>query len=162
MSFEFSTTVVLTFRSTTIHTFSVFPSMLDSLIDNVSLWLVFRELVCRPRTAWKFTTIDTTSGKQTGKFGDSNTKELTREDMLQTLFKVGNLMFETFYQSFGNFSEEHTALATRVEEGGIGILKQLLRKHIDNLVGQFGRSKHLIITKIGYARQYVRIIDVVK
>ena len=70
--------------------------------------------------------------------------------MLYTLFKVGYLLFKTFYQSFGYLAQENSALAARIEESGVGILEQLLWEHVDNFICQFGRGKHLIIAKIGY------------
>ena len=72
--------------------------------------------------------------------------------MLYTLFKVGYLLFKPFNQSLGNLTQKNSAFATRVEECGVGILEQLLWEHINNLVSQFGRGKHLIIAKIGKPR----------
>ena len=37
VGFEFSTTVVLALRSTAIDTFAIFPSVLDALVDDISL-----------------------------------------------------------------------------------------------------------------------------
>ena len=79
--------------------------------------------------------------------------------MLYTLFKVGYLLFKSFDKSFGNLTQKNSTLATRVEESGVGVLEQLLREHINNLVRQFRRGKHLIIAKIGYTRKHVGIID---
>ena len=72
---------------------------------------------------------------------------------------VWYLLFKTFNQSFGNLTQKNSTLATRIEESGIGVLEQLLWKHINNLVSQFRRSKYLIITKICYTRKHVGIID---
>ena len=79
--------------------------------------------------------------------------------MLNAFFKVGNLSFKTFNQSFGYLTQEYTALATRVEKCSIGILEQLLWEHINDFICQFGRCKHLVIAKIGNARKHVGIID---
>ena len=79
--------------------------------------------------------------------------------MLYTLFKVGDLLLKSFNKSLGNLAQENSALAARVKESGIEVLEQLLWEHINNLVCQFGRGEHLIITKIGNARKHVGIID---
>ena len=80
--------------------------------------------------------------------------------MLNAFFKVGNLRFKSFDKPFGYLAQEHTALATRIEEGGIGILEQLLREHVYNLVCQFGRSENLVIAQVRYTGKDVGIVDV--
>ena len=136
--------------------------MLDALVDNIALRFFFRKLVCRELTCWIFAAIDAATGKQTGEFRDGNAIELTREDMFQTFFKVGNLWFQSFDKSLSYLSQKHAALATRVEECGVGVLKQLLWKHVDNLVCQFGRCEYLVVAQVGYARQYVGVVDCVE
>ena len=79
--------------------------------------------------------------------------------MFYTLLKVGYLPFKSFNKSLGNLAQDNSALAARIEESGVGVLEQLLWEHINNLVCQFGRGEHLIITKIGNARKHVGIID---
>jgi hypothetical protein len=126
--------------------------VLDALVDDVALQFVFWKLVCRELACRIFAAIYATTRKQTGEFRDSNTIELTGEDMFQTFFKVGNLWFQPFDESLGYLAQEHTALATGIEERGVGILEQLLWEHVNNLVCQFGRSEHLIVAKVGNAR----------
>ena len=73
---EFRVALILTLRSTAIDALAILPSVLDALIDNVSLWLILGELVCRPRTAGKLAAIDTAAREQAGEFGDGDAKEL--------------------------------------------------------------------------------------
>jgi hypothetical protein len=72
--------------------------------------------------------------------------------MLYALLQVGNLLFKSFDKTLGYLTKEHTALATGIEERGVGILEQLLWEHVNNLVCQFGRSEHLIVAQVGNAR----------
>ena len=74
VGFKFSPTIVLTLRSTAMDTFSIFPSVLYSLVDDISLRFVFGELIGRKLTAWELAAIDTAARKQACKFGNSNTK----------------------------------------------------------------------------------------
>jgi hypothetical protein len=119
--------------------------MLDALIDNISLRFIFGELVCREIATWELTAINASARKQTGQFGNGNAEKLTGEDMFDALLQVGDLRFKPLDEPFGYLAQKDTALATRVEESGIGVTEQLLRKHVDNLVGQFGRSKHFVV-----------------
>ena len=80
--------------------------------------------------------------------------------MFDTFLKVRNLTFKTFNQPLGNLTKENSAFATWVEKSSIGILKQFLRKQVNDFISQFGRGKHFVVAQIGYAGQYVRIIDV--
>lgn len=59
VGFKVSTTVVLTLRSTAIDTFAILPSVLDALVNDISLRFVFRELIGRKLTAWELAAIDT-------------------------------------------------------------------------------------------------------
>ena len=80
--------------------------------------------------------------------------------MLDTFLKVRYLTFKTFNQPFGNLAKENSALATWIEKSCIRILKQLLWKQVDDFISQFWRGEYLVVAQIGYAGQYVRIIDV--
>ena len=72
VGFKFRPTVVLTLRSTAIDTFAIFPSMLDALINDISLRFVFGELICRKLAARELAAIDTATRKQDCKFGVSS------------------------------------------------------------------------------------------
>ena len=82
--------------------------------------------------------------------------------MLQSLLEVGHLSLQPFDESLGYLAEEDTALAAGVKEGGVGVLKQLLWEHVDNLVGQFGRCEHLVVAQVRDAREYIGVVDAVK
>ena len=59
VGFKFCPTIVLTLRSTAIDTFSIFPSVLYSLVDDISLRFVFGGLICRKLAVWELAAIDT-------------------------------------------------------------------------------------------------------
>jgi hypothetical protein len=126
--------------------------MLYALEDDIALWLVLGKLIGRKLTTWELAAIHTSASQQAGQFCDGNAIELFGEDMLYALLQVGNLLFKSFDKSLGYLAKEHTALATGIEERGVGILEQLLWEHINNLVCQFGRSEHLIVAQVGNAR----------
>ena len=76
VGFKFSPTIVLTLRSTAIDTFAIFPTMLDALVNDISLRFIFGELICRKLAVWELAAIDTATRKQACQFGNGNTKEL--------------------------------------------------------------------------------------
>ena len=82
--------------------------------------------------------------------------------MFNALFKVWDLSLKSAKQSLGYLTKKHAAFATWVEKCGVGILKQLLREHIDNLVGQFGWCEHLVVAQVRDAREYIGVVDAVK
>jgi hypothetical protein len=126
--------------------------VLYALEDDIALRLVLGKLIGRKLTTWELAAIHTSASQQAGKFSDGNAIELFGEDMLYAFLQVGNLLFKSFDKSLCNLAQEHTALATGIEELGVGILKQLLWEHVNNLVCQFGRSEHLIVAQVGNAR----------
>ena len=82
--------------------------------------------------------------------------------MLQSLLEVGDLRLQSLDQSLRYLAEKYAALAAWVEKRGVGVLKQLLWEHVDNLVGQFGRCEHLVVTQVRDAREYIGVVDAVK
>ena len=82
--------------------------------------------------------------------------------MLQSSLEVGHLSLQSLDESLGYLAEEDTALAAGVKKSSIGVLKQLLWEHVDNLVGQFGRCEHLVVTQVRDAREHIGVVDGVK
>ena len=76
VGFKVCPTIVLVLRSTAIDTFAIFPSMLDALVDDISLRFIFGELICRKLAVWELAAIDTATRKQACKFRYGNTKQL--------------------------------------------------------------------------------------
>ena len=76
VGFKFSPTIVLTLRSTAMDTFSIFPSVLDALVNDISLRFVFGKLICRELATWELAAINTSARKQACQFGNGNTKQL--------------------------------------------------------------------------------------
>ena len=58
------------------YTLAILPSVLDALVDDVSLGLSLGELICRPRTTGELAAIDTTAREQAGELRDGDAKEL--------------------------------------------------------------------------------------
>lgn len=91
VGFEFIATLVLALRGTAVDALAVAPGVLDAVVDDVSLRLIFGKLIGRKLAAGKLTAIDAAARKQTGKFGDGDAKELPGEDVLNALLQIGNL-----------------------------------------------------------------------
>lgn len=53
VGFKFSPTIIFALRSTAIDTFAIFPSVLDALVNDISLRFVFGELICRKLAVWE-------------------------------------------------------------------------------------------------------------
>ena len=73
---EVRVALILTLRSTAIDALAILPSVLDALIDNISLRLILGELICRPWTTRELAAIDTAAREQAGELRDGDAKEL--------------------------------------------------------------------------------------
>ena len=70
------------------------------------------------------------------------------EDVVHPLLQVRKLRLQPNKQALGDFTQEYTTLAGRVKEGRIRILKQLLREHIQHLIGNIRGRKDLVVGQI--------------
>ena len=73
---KFRVALILTLRSTAIDTFAVIPFVFYALEDDIALWLVLGELICRKLTARELAAIHTAARKQAREFRNGNTKQL--------------------------------------------------------------------------------------
>lgn len=63
-----------------------------------------------------------------GKVGAGNAEDLLGHDIVDALLQVGDLLFETRQQPFGNLAQEDSALAAGIKESRSGTAEQLLRQ----------------------------------
>ena len=85
----------------------VVPGMLNLFMQNVTC-RIFKYLRNRVFTIRQLGALERPSGKQSGQFCNSTTKNLLAEYVVDSLLLVGNLFFEPFHEAFGNLSKEDT------------------------------------------------------
>lgn len=83
--------------------------------------------------------------------GTGDAEDLPGHDVVDALLQVGDLLFETRQQTFGNFAQEDAALAAGIEKPRFGTAEQLLRQQVEHTVGQLGRGEDLVAGKVGQA-----------
>ena len=86
-----------------------------------------------------------------GEVGAGDAENLLGHNVVDALLQVGNLLFETRQQPFGNFAQEDAALAAGIKEARLAGAEQLLRQHVEHSVGQLGRGEDLVAGKVGQA-----------
>ena len=79
-------------------------------------------------------------------------------DMVDTLLAVGNRSSQTTIEPLDYLTQKDSRLAERVEECSRGTAEQLLRQHVQHLVGQCRRSEHLVVAKVGDAVEHIGIV----
>ena len=62
-----------------------------------------------------------------GEVGAGDAEDLLGHDVVNALLQVGDLLFETRQQTFGNLAQEDPALAAGIEESSFAGTEQLLR-----------------------------------
>ena len=136
--------------------------MLNPLINNVALSVFFWELIKRELTAWILRTINASTREQACQFGNCNSEKLLRIDVFKPFFEIWHLGLQSFDEAFCYFAEKDAALTGRIKKGGVRILEEFLRQHIQHLVSKLWRSEDLVVAEVCYARQDIRIVDVLK
>ena len=95
-----------------------------------------------------------------GEVGAGNAEDLLGHNMVDTLLQVGNLLFQAYEQPFGNFAQEHAALAAWVEKARPARPEQLRWQQVEHPIGQLRRGKDLIAAQVGQAVENVGAIRV--
>ena len=106
----------------------------------------------------QFGTVKRAAAHLGGEVGAGNAEDLPGHDVVDTLLQVGDLLFETRQQSFGDLAQEDAALAAGIEKPRLGTAEQLLRKQIEHSVGQLGRGEDLVAGKVCQAVEDVGAI----
>jgi hypothetical protein len=83
-----------------------------------------------------------------GQPSNGNTIELMVHNMVYALLYIRYLVGQPCYQPLGNLTQEDPALRAGIEKPRVGTLEQLLRQHVEHLVGQLWRSKHFVVAQV--------------
>ena len=76
----------------------------------------------------QFGTVKRAAAHLGGEVGAGDAENLLGHDVVDTLLQVGDLLFETRKQPFGNLAQEDSALAAGIKESRSGTAEQLLRQ----------------------------------
>ena len=75
----------------------------------------------------QFGTVERAAAHLGGKVGAGDAEDLPGHDVVDALLQIGDLLFETRQQTFGNLAQEDPALAAGIKESRSGTAEQLLR-----------------------------------
>ena len=119
--------VVLGTVGTTMFTFAVHPSVLASYIAQIALH-VLKSRTDAVLAVGQFGTVERAAAHLGGEVGAGDAENLLGHDVVDALLQVGDLLFETRQQPFGNLAQEDSALAAGIKESRSGTAEQLLRQ----------------------------------
>ena len=152
-------TVVLGTVGTTILALAIFPNVLATHVSQVALHIV-ESRTYTILTIGLFGAIERAATHLGGEVSAGNAEDLLGHNVVDALLQVGNLLFQPCQQSFGNLTQEDSALAARVEKARLAGTEQLLWQQVEHSVGQLGRGEDLIAAQIGQAIEDVGAIGV--
>jgi hypothetical protein len=125
--------------------------------EDIALW-IFENRTDRILPVGDFGAIHRATRKQGGQLRDGQAEQLILKDMVESLLPVGNLFLQSRVEAFSDLTQEHARLAARVKEPRILVTPDLFRKHIQYLIHELRRRKHLVTAQIRDAGQYVRVM----
>ena len=110
----------------------------------------------------RFAAIEGSAAQQCREFCQGHAIHLMVHDVVDTLLTVRNQVRQSHVEPFHNLTQKDTRLAEGIEKLRIRTAKQLLRKHIQHLVGQHRRRKHLIVAQVGDAVEHIGIVFAIR
>lgn len=156
MGFHIVASVIDLLAGAAILTFPLYPRVLDVTIADVAILIV--ELRNAILAAGTLRAVETTAAHHGGQSGDGDTIKLMVHNVVDALLQVWDGFCQTFYQPFCNLSQKDAALRAGVKELGVRTQKQLLRQHVQHLVGQLRWGEHFVVAQVSQTRQYIGII----
>ena len=105
MGFQLLISLIFQPAGSAVDTAVVVPGMLNIFIQNVAC-RIFKYFSDGVFTIRRLGAIERPSGKQSGQFGNCDTKNLVTEDVVDSLLLVGYLFFEPLHEALGNLPKE--------------------------------------------------------
>ena len=146
VGFQIAAAVVDLLAGSAIPALALHPRVADVTIADVSVLIV--ELRDAVLAAGILGAVEASTTHHGGQPSNGNTIELMVHNMVYALLLVGNLICQPYYQPLGNLAQKDAALGAGVEKTRVRTLKQLLRQHVEHLVGQLWRSKHFVVAQV--------------
>ena len=156
MGFQIVASVIDLLAGTAILTFPLHPRVLDVTIADVACLVV--ELRDAILAAGTLRTVETTAAHHGGQTSDGDAVKLMVHDVVNALLQVWDGFCQALNQPLGNLSQKDTALRARVKKTSVRTPKQLLRQHVQHLVGQLRWREHFVVAQVCQTRQYIGII----
>lgn len=149
--------VVFLLGGSAVDAFSVVPFMGRVQEPDISLWVV--ESADGEGAVGEFRAIDASPRQQAGDFRDGDAEELLMEDMVPPSLQVRDDGFQSDQESLCDFAQKDPAFAGGVQEGGVRVLEELLRKQVQHCVRHIGGRKDLVVGEVCQTGQDVRVVD---
>ncbi len=103
-------------------------------------------------------TVECATAHLGGEVGAGNAENLFGHNMVDALLQVGNLLFQSCQQPFGNLAQEDSAFAAWVKKARLAGAEQLLWQQVEHSVSQLGRGEDLVAGKVCQAVEDVGAI----
>lgn len=126
------------------------PRMATAVVAQITLHIM-KSRTDAVLAVGQFGTVEGAAAHLGGEVGTGDAEDLPGHDVVDALLQIGDLLFETRQQSFGDLAQEDPALAAGVEEARLRTAEQLLRQQIEHTVGQLGRGEDLVAAEVGQA-----------
>ena len=152
--------VINLLTGTTILAFTLDPRVGNGFVEQVTLLIV--EIADTMGAIGRLAAIEGSATQQSGEFCQGHAIHLMVHDVVNALLTVRDQVSQSSIKPFHNLTQKDTRLAEGIEELRIGTAKQLLRKHIQHLVGQHRRRKHLIVAQVGDAVEHIGIVFTIR
>ena len=128
-------------------------SLCEALGDGVLAVGVLRAIHAPPR-------------QQAGEVRDADAEHLLRQDVIDALLKVRDLVRQALGEAAGDLAQEHARLRARVEEPHRLVRPEVraavvgrprLGQRVQHPVRELGRREHLVVREVRDARQHIRV-----
>jgi len=157
MGFKLSAPVIFLLACSAGNTSPIFPCMVNPLKADVALRII-ESFAYRVFPVGRLGAVNASTGEQGCQLSDGNPEKLVVKNMVDPFLLVGDLLFQSYIQTFGNLPKKHPRLAEWIEKPSILIAPDSLWNQVQNLVHQLRRRENLIAAQIGQAGQYIGVI----
>ena len=158
VAFERCVALVFALARATEDAAMILPGVFDTLEADISL-LVIEAFADRVLSVGFFRAIDAAPRQQGGEIGDGDAEQLVVEDVVNARLPVGDFLFQTFVEPFGDFAQEDAAFADRVEKARVFVAPQLAWQQIEHPVHHLRRRENFIVAEVGQTRQHIRVVS---
>ena len=112
---------------------AVLPGVFDAPVADIAFGII-KQGAHRIFAVGALGAVQGAAGHQGGELGDGNAKKLVFHDMVNPFLLVGNLLFQTLVQAFGDFAQKHAALTGRVQKASVGVAPETWGQQVEHAV----------------------------
>lgn len=137
--------------------FAVLPRVSEGSVVDVARFVI--EVADAVRAVGVLAAVEAAAAEVGGELGDGDAEHLAVHDVVDALLTVGHLCLQAAVETLHYLAQEDATLGEGVEERGVGVAEQLLRQHVQHLIGERGRREHLVVREVRQAVQHVGVVE---